>query len=254
MDEVLAPALELDAEVVAGAPLLGYRIIEVARLDDGNAPEMPRQLQLRQPWIETENSPVTFDIEMIWMLRSFADLLMDQSEASWFMTPASEALADFEVRWAISSQLHDRVGSSASQALAIIDENIDLLVWREGMIVGAQEQLATALRLLVADFSEAARQRYAYSKPEFLISALALLPDDVRSSYVPEADRFINQATHERTSLRRDPETRRFAPLPQSALHDNIAKMRKALGALAFLLLLLMTDHVGVWLVHGSSA
>jgi hypothetical protein len=197
MDEVLAQALELDAATVAGSPLLGYRIVEVTGTDRNSPPEMLRQLRLCQPWIETENTPVTIDIEMFWAFRPLADLVVDRSEASGFVTSVSEALTDFESRWAISSLLHDRVDSSDSEGLAIVGGDAEALVWREGVVIGAQEPLATALKLLIADFSEAARQTYVYSKPQLLTSALALLPDEVKSQYVPGADNFIGQAKRE---------------------------------------------------------
>jgi hypothetical protein len=197
MNEVLAPALELDAEAVSGSPLLGYRIVEVTWPDEDSADEVRRQLRLYQPWIETQNIPVTIDIDKFWALHPLTDLLVDGSEASGFVTSVSDALADFAGRWAISSQLHDRVGSSSSEGLAIVGANAEVLVWREGMVIGAQEPFATALKLLVAGFSEAARQKYVYSNPQLLTSALALLPDEVKSRYVSGADSFIDQAQRE---------------------------------------------------------
>jgi hypothetical protein len=221
MDEVLAQALELDAEAVAGSPLLGYRIVEVTWPDEDDAAEILRQLRLYQPWIETENIPVTIDIDKFWALRPLADLLVDRSDASGFVTSVSEALAAFGGRWAISSQLRDRVGSSASEGLAIVGGDAEALVWREGMVIGAREPLATALKLLVADFSEAARQTYVYSKPQLLTSALALLPDEVKSRYVPGAGNFIDQAKHELTA-----EQHQLALKKQQILKNKAPKLK----------------------------
>ena len=197
MDEVLAPALELDAEAVAGSPLLGYRIVEVTLPDEDSAAEILRQLRLYQPWIEIENDPVTIDIGLFSVCRPLDDLLVEGSEESGLVTSLSEALADFSGRWAISSQLHDRVSSSAGEALVVDGGDAEVLVWREGMVVGAREPLATTLKLLMADFSEAARQKYVHGQPQLLKSALRLLPDDVKSRYVPGASGFIEQAIRE---------------------------------------------------------
>ena len=76
----------------------------------------------------------------------------------------------------------------------------EALVWREGIVIGAQEPLATALKLLAAGFSKTARWTYVYSNPQLLTSALALLPDRVKSRYVPGADSFIDQARRERAA------------------------------------------------------
>jgi len=203
MNDVLAPALELDAAAVAAAPLLGYRVVELAGPDDGNNTEGVRQLRVPASWIETENSPVTIDVKLFWEGRPLDDLLVKGSEASAFVPSLSEALADFGGRWAISSQLHDRVRSSPPiEALLVDGGDAEALVWREGMVIGAHEPLATTLKLLIADFSEAARRTYVYAKPQSLESALRLLPDDVRSRYVPGAAGFYQQAlreSHERT-------------------------------------------------------
>jgi hypothetical protein len=217
MDEVLAPALELDAEAVAGSPILGYRIVEVTWPDEDSAAEILRQLRLYQPWMETENIPATIDIDKFRALRPLADLMVDGSEAPRSVRSISGALADFGSRWAISSQLRDRVGSSASKWLAIVGGDAEALVWREGMVIGAQEPLATALKLLVADFSEAARYTYVYSNPQLLTSALALLPDEVKSRYVPGADSFIAQAWHEL----------------EAKSHDRAAKRQRVLRRIA---------------------
>jgi hypothetical protein len=198
MNEVLAPALELDAEAVARSPLLGYRIVEITWPDEDSAAEVRHQLRLDQPWIETENVPVTIDIGKFREFHPLTDLLVDWSDVSQFVTSVSEALADFAGRWAISSQLYDRVGSSPSEeGLAIARANAEVLVWRLGMVIGAEEALATALKLLVADFSGVARRTYVPANPQLLRSALAHLPDEVKSRYVPGAGGFIDQAQEE---------------------------------------------------------
>jgi hypothetical protein len=185
MDDKVAPALELTAEAVAAAPLLGYLVVDVA----GHG-----GLQVSQPWIEIENDPVTVDLELFSDCRPLDGLLFDGSVGSGFVTSLSVALADFRDRWATSSQLHDRVGLAAGEALIVDGGDAEVVVWREGMVIGAHEPLATALRLLTADFSEAARQKYVSARPQLLQSALSLLPDDVKSRYVPEAGDFVKQA------------------------------------------------------------
>jgi hypothetical protein len=197
MDEVRASALELDAKAIAATPLLGYRIVGIARPGDGSATEVVRQLRVSQPWIEIENSPITIDIELFWACRPLTDLLADKSELVWFVKFLPDVLADFGSRWAISPQLHDRVSSSDSEGLAIVGGGAEALVWREGMVVGAPEPLATTLRLLIANFSAASRRAYVYSNSPLLESALGLLSDDMRSRYVPGAKGFIEQAAHE---------------------------------------------------------
>ena len=198
MDEKLAPAaLELDAGAVAAAPFLGYRVVEVA----GHG-----GLRVSQPWIEIENDPVTIDIGLFSACRPLDGLLVEGPEEPGLVTSLSDALAYFMGRWAISSKLHDRVSSAASEALVVGGEDAEVLVWREGMVVGAREPLATTLRLLMADFSEAARQKYVYADSRLLQCALRLLSDDVKSRYVPGASGFIEQAfreEHERTVRRR---------------------------------------------------
>lgn len=197
MDDKLAEALEFDAAAVAAAPLLGYGIIEVAGPGDSNSSRAVRRLRLSQPWIETENDPVTINIGLFAVCRPLDSLLIRRSAASEFVTSLSEALATFAGRWAISSQLHDRVSSSANEALVVDGGDAAALVWREGIVIGARESLAMALKLLVADFSEQARHAYVDAQPTLLQSALRRLPEDVKSLYVPGANDFIQQATRE---------------------------------------------------------
>jgi hypothetical protein len=192
MDETLAPALELDAGAVAAAPLLGYRVVEVAGYGG---------LRVSQPWIEIENDPVTIDLELFSGCRPLDGLLVDGSVGPGLATSVSGALADFRDRWAISSQLHDHVSLVAGEALVVDGGDAEVLVWGEGMLVGAHEPLATTLRLLMANFCEAARQKYVYARPQLLKSALSLLPDDVKSRYVPEASDFMEQALREMHEL-----------------------------------------------------
>jgi hypothetical protein len=198
MDDKLAEALEFDAAAVAAAPLLGYGITEVGGPGDSNSSRAVQRLRVSQPRIEIENDPVTINIGLFAVCRPLDILLIRGPAASGFVTSLSEALRAFAGRWAISSQLHDRVSSSASAALVVDGGDAEALVWREGMVIGAHEPLATALKLLMADFSEQARHLYVDAQPTLLQSALRLLPEDVKSLYVPGANDFIQQAEHER--------------------------------------------------------
>jgi hypothetical protein len=126
--------------------------------------------------------------------------------------------------WSDSSQLHDRVSSSASEALVVGGGDAEALVWREGMVVGAREPLATTLRLLMADFSATARRKYVYGDSRLLRDALRPLPDEVKSRYVPGASGFIEQAdreSHEQSVKRRQwmkerAQKRRSGPSPDA--------------------------------------
>jgi hypothetical protein len=197
MDDKLAEALELDAAAVEGAPLLGHRIVEVAEPGDSSSSRVARELRVSQPWIETENDPITIDIELFAVCRPLYRLLIKGPEASGFIASLSEALTDFGARWAISSQLRDRACSSAGVALVVDGGDTAALVWRAGMVIGTYEPLATTLKLLTADFSEEARRTHVYARPQLLKSALSLLPGDLKSLYVPRANDFIQQATRE---------------------------------------------------------
>lgn len=182
MDKVLAQALELTAEEVAAAPLLGYRIEDLE--------------QRVQPWIKIVDSTVNIDIEGFWRDRPLDGLLV---ESETFVIPSLvKALDDFKGRWAVSAQVQEWVGSSSPiEALFIDGGDAEALVWRGGMVIGAREPLATTLRLLFANFSEEARKAYVYASPGLLKSALSLLPDDVKSTHVPGASSFYAQACHE---------------------------------------------------------
>lgn len=194
---MLAQAIELDATAVARAPVLGYKMIDLARPDDDNKTMTVPQLMRPQPWIETENTPVTIDLKRFLRDNPLNDLMATGTAVSVVAPSLSEALADFVGRWAISSQLRDRVHSSTVKALLIDGGDAEAIVWREGMVIGAHEPLATTLQLLIGNFSEAARRTFVYAKPQSLAIALRLLPDDVKSRYVPEATSFYDQAIRE---------------------------------------------------------
>jgi hypothetical protein len=198
MGDKLPEALEFDAAEVAEAPLLGYRIVELAGPGDSSPGGEEWQLRVSQPWIETENDPVTISIGLFAACRPLHGLLIKAPEASGFVASLPDALAAFGSRWAISSRLQDRASSSASAALAVDGGDAEALVWREGMVIGASEPLATALRLLMAGFSAEARRAHVQAQPLLLWSALRLLPGDVKSLYVPGADDFMQQAESER--------------------------------------------------------
>lgn len=188
MNEERATALELDAAEVAAAPLLGYWIQASTRAT-------AEQARISQPWIDVVNSPVTINLKKFDLRRPLDPLLVEGSAKSAFVPSLSDALANFRERWTISAELHDRIGAStATEALRIDGGDAEALVWRDGMVIGAHEPLATTLKLLIANFSETAREKYVYAKPQILACVLKLLPDDVKSRYVPGAESFCEQA------------------------------------------------------------
>jgi hypothetical protein len=216
MDDMLASAIELVAAEVAKVPLLGYRIAQLTAPGGGNHTQAARQLWMPQRWMRNENGGWTIDVKRFWACRPLDELLVKGSAVTMPVRSLAEELADFAGRWAISSQfLHDCVRSSPPiKALVVAGGDAEALVWREGMVIGAHEPLATALRLLIADFSEAARKTYVYAQPQLLESALRLLPDDVKSRYVPGAAGFYEQALrelHQRT-VERQQRLKQIAP------------------------------------------
>lgn len=198
MADQLAAALELDAPAVAAAPIVGYRIDQVSAPGDGSSSQTARRLQVSQPWIEKENSPVTIDTGLFAVCQPLGWLFASGPTASGVFAPISDALADFGCRWALSSELRARANSCASSGLVLFAGDAEALVWREGIAIGAYEPLETALRLLMAGFSEQARRAHVYAQPTLLQTALRLLPEHVKSLYVPEAQDYIDQAERER--------------------------------------------------------
>jgi hypothetical protein len=204
MANALAPALELDAEEVADAPLLGYWIERQGNQWSDRPEPTP------QRWIENANNHITINIESFRQGRPLDRLLVD---ARTFKIPSLvEALVDFEQRWAVTAELLGRIpASSPGEALFIDGGDAEALVWRDGIVIGAREPLATTLRLLTKNFSKEARENYVYASPASLKSALELLPDAVKSTYVLDAESFYTEACHE-LAVERQKKLKRMAP------------------------------------------
>lgn len=194
-----ALAIELDAAAVAAAPMLGYQIGELI-LDDDSTGSI-KHLRLLQPWIESEKTAITIDVELFGECSPFDTLLGTDATTSAFVPSFSDALADLATLWDISPELHDQVQSSTpSDALFVFGGGIEALVWPDGMVIGTYEPFATALKLLIAGFSEQARRTYVYANAPALKAALDLLPAEVKANYFPEASKYSEQARRERTA------------------------------------------------------
>jgi hypothetical protein len=190
-----AQAIELDAKAVSEAPVLGYEI-DVTGPDD-NGTGSVRHLRLVQPWIKSERIGTTIQVDIFEEYSPFDAVLVTGTTTAADIPSFQDALADFATRWDISSQLHQRLQSSPPiDALSVSGGGIEALVWPNGMVIGAQEPLATMLRLLIANFSEEARRAYEYAD---LKAAVDALPPDVKSRYVPDASKFCAQAAHEQS-------------------------------------------------------
>lgn len=188
--DALAPALELSAVEVAEAPLLGYWIE-----NHGNT-WSDRKEPTPQRWIENVNDHPTINIECFREARPFDRLLI---RARTSQVPSLiEAVGDFAQRWAVSRELLDQIeASSPVAALSIHGGDTEVLVWRDGIVVGAPSPRAITLRLFTKNFSRDARREFVYAKPVLLKSVLALLPRAIRSTYVPDAHAFSRQAMAE---------------------------------------------------------
>jgi hypothetical protein len=190
----MAPqAIELDAKAVYEAPVLGYEIVVTGPDDDGTG--SVRHLRLIQPWMKSEETGTTIQVDIFEEYSPFDAVLVTGTTTAAYVPSFQDALADFATRWDISSQLHHRLQTSPPiDALSVSGGGIEALVWPDGMTIGAQEPLATMLRLLIADFSEEARRACEYAD---LQAAVDALPPDVKSQYVPDASKFCAQAAHE---------------------------------------------------------
>lgn len=186
----LTPALELSAAEVANAPLLGYWL-----QNHGNT-WSDRTEPTRQRWIERSDNRFTINIECFRRARPF-DRLLVRARTS-HVPSLLERVGDFAQRWAVSGELFDQTrASSPLAALSIHAGATEVLVWRNGIVIGAPHPLAITLRLFTKNFSQEARKDSVYAKPGLLESVLALLPQSIKSTYVPDADDYVFQANHE---------------------------------------------------------
>lgn len=199
--------IEMDAAAVAAAPVLGYEIGEPVR--PGDVTTSPRQLRQHRRWIVSTTSPVTIDIELFAEWTPFDALLFDGATTSTEVSSLGDELGK---HWTISTRLSTQLDSAPPiPAVSVVGGGVTALVWADGMIIGATEPLATALNLLIEDFSQQARRAYVYADRRKLQDALDVLPADVKARHVPDADNYLTQADHE-LAIKRQQDLKPRAP------------------------------------------
>jgi len=173
--------IDLDASAVAAAPFLGHRIGEFAAVPG----QPPQRVPVKREWIPPAAlGEVFIDVDEFAERAPFDEILGDGATTS---TPVASV-----------AELLGRSGEGPStRGIEVQGPGLAVVVWAQGMRIIAVDPVGAALKLLVNNFSEQARQG-AGANPDALQAALDVLPAAVKGEYVPDADSYLYQARTER--------------------------------------------------------
>jgi hypothetical protein len=155
--------------------------------------------QLDTPRVDAQ---VIIDVRQFDRCKPFAQLfddeqLLDDASTSKIVRSASAELA---ANWQDHQQSIAKLKPKPKGiAVAVRGNAFQALIWAQGALISAAGPIATALKLLIADFSKEERARLVQAQPSVLEKALNVFQSDVRDHYIPHAGEYLAQAYREST-------------------------------------------------------
>jgi hypothetical protein len=188
--DVNAELMTFSAAEFSHVPVLGYRLRESHRENADSVPYVPAP----QRWMAVTTSKVIIDVPQFDRCKPFAQLLDDASTSEIVKSASAELAANWQDHQEAIAKLKPK---PKGIAVAVRGNAFQALVWAHGALISAAGPVATALKLLIADFSLETRARLVLAQPSALEKALNVFQPDVRDHYIPDADEYVAQAYSE---------------------------------------------------------
>jgi hypothetical protein len=189
-------------------PFLGYRLRE-SHLDTAST-----QPYIRAPqrWIAWARTTVEIDVFTFDRYQPFAQLL-EQDSTSELITSTPEALASFPCD-EVTRHRYPPTGLTVH----VRGRDFQALVCDSNIHICASRTVATALKLLMDDFSPQIRASTVKGENDLLEAALAVFRPEIRQRYIPRANEYVTIADREVAEARQD------------QLRERVAKRKRNQG------------------------
>ena len=182
--------LSLGSGQLSDVPFLGYRLRE-SHLDTADTEPY---IRAPQRWIAVARSTALIDVPIFDRYQPFAQLL-DQDSTSELITSIPEALWSFPC-----DEVNRDVLKPSSLTALVRGRDFQALVWDHAVRICAAGSVATALKLLFADFSPQRRASTVQGRPDLLKAALDVFRPEIRQRYIPKEAEYIETAYHEQAA------------------------------------------------------